>query len=63
MVELLQRMHLSQYQQAVVKEEVSGAVLSEFSDEDLKDELGVTHKTHCVRLLQFFNGHVSAATL
>lgn len=61
--ELLHQMNLPQYQEAFLKEQVTGGLLAQCTTEMLQTDLGVTKKIHCLRIHRLITGETSAAAL
>lgn len=53
-------MQLQQYKQKFADESISGEILADLDDKILQEELGVTSRLHCLRLMKVVNGKHSA---
>ena len=60
---LLTAMNMGQYVEAFKTEQISGEILSELSDEVLREELGITSKIHRIKLLKIIDGRHSAMSI
>ena len=49
-------MNLHEYKAAFAREQVTGDILADLSEEDLKNELGVSSRIHRIRLMKFITG-------
>lgn len=62
-LKLLECMSLSQYQEAFLKEQINGEILSECDETMLQNDLGVVSKLHRMRLIKVISGRHSAKSL
>lgn len=54
-------MNLGVYKDTFQKEQITGEILAELTDQELKDELGVSSKIHRVRMMKIITGRHSAS--
>ena len=52
-----------QYKQLFLQEHLTGEVLAELDDYVLKEELGIKHKLHRVRIMKLISGKHSAQSI
>ncbi len=60
---LLEAMGLSQYKDTFSMEQVTGEILVELSDQDLRNDLGINSRVHRLRLLKVMSGHHAAENI
>ncbi len=56
----MEAMSLGVYRQKIFDEHISGEILLECDEDVLKEEIGITSKIHCIRLMKIINGQHSA---
>ena len=60
---LLDKLGLSKYKNKFSEENITGSLLSEFDEEILEKELGITSRIHRIKLLRIIDGRQSINTL
>ena len=60
---LLDKLGLSKYKNKFSEENITGSLLSEFDEEILEKELGITSRLHRIKLLRIIDGRQSINTL
>lgn len=60
---LLEGMGLQQYKDIFLQEQISGDILLECSDQELRDELNVSKKIHRARFMKIIDGSHSAQSI
>lgn len=58
-LELLDKMKLSQYKEAFSKECITGEIMVECDESIFENELCIKNRIHRIRLLKIVNGHKS----
>ena len=56
MLDLLDKLKLSQYKQVFLEEEITGSLLKEIDDEILEHDLKMVSKLHRLKLLRVIQG-------
>ena len=63
LLQCLDAMNLSQYKDTFARELIDGGILLELDEAVLMNELGITSRIHCLRLMRLARGEMSISDL